>query len=101
MNKYEFVFLIKEAEGLKELKELFSSLAGKILSEKGYGKKKLAYSIGKQGTADRYEWIIEIESDKISEFKKKLGFNDKILRHLLFKIKSKSEKVKRSLTSSS
>jgi len=94
MNNYEFVFLIKEEKDLKELKEILSSLEGKVLSEKNYGKKKLAFHIKKQGVVDLYEWNIEIERDKISELKKKLGFSDKILRYLLFKVKSQKVKVK-------
>ena len=91
---YDFVFLIKDEKDLKELKDLISSLSGKVSSEKEFGKKRLAYPIKKQGIADLHEWIIDIGKDKISEFKKKLGFNDKILRYVLFKVKSESEKVK-------
>ena len=83
---YDFVFLIKDEKDLKELKDLISSLSGKVSSEKEFGKKRLAYTIKKQGIADLHEWIIDIGKDKISEFKKKLGFNDKILRYVLFKI---------------
>jgi len=92
---YEFVFLIKDESDLKELKESVSSLNGKVSLEKNHGKKKLAYPIKKQAMADLYEWRIEIEKNKIAEFKKKLSFNDKILRYILINIKAQKEKVKK------
>ena len=48
---YDFVFLIKDEKDLKELKDLISSLSGKVSSEKEFGKKRLAYPIKKQKEA--------------------------------------------------
>ncbi len=85
MSEYEFVFLLNAKEELKTLKALVSSLSGKVLEEKTLGKKNLAYPIKKQTSADFYEWRLQLSKDKLSEFKKTVGFNEKLLRYLLLK----------------
>jgi len=99
MNQYDFVFLLDEENKQKELKELISSSSGKIIEEKTYGKKNLAFDIKKISQAYLFEWIIELNIDKISEFKKKLGFESVVLRYLIFKSKLKSQKSKVQLKS--
>lgn len=83
--RYEFVFLLNEEEELKKLKELVLSVAGKLLKENSLGKKQLAYKIKKNSSTNMYEWEVEMEATKLGEFKKKLSFNDKLLRYLLLK----------------
>ena len=92
MNQYDFAFLLDEENKQKELKELISSLTGKVIEEKTYGKKNLAFDIKKISQAYLFEWIIELNIDKISEFKKKLGFESVVLRYLMLKNKGKSKK---------
>jgi ribosomal protein S6 len=58
------------------------------LKEENLGEKTLAYSIKKNHTALFYIFQIEIDKKNISELKKKLNFNDKILRYLLVVINS-------------
>ena len=91
MNQYDLVFLLDEEKKQKELKELISSLSGKIIEEKTHGQKNLAYDIKKISQAYLFEWIIELNIDKISEFKKKLGFESVVLRHLMLKKNDKSK----------
>lgn len=83
MPQYELVLLLDEEEEIKNIKELLKSLSGKLLEEKPWGKKTLSYAIKKNTSAYFYEWKAELEQKKISEFKRKLSFNDKILRYLL------------------
>ncbi len=86
MSEYEFVFLLNEKEELKKLKEFVTSLSGKVTEEKVLGQKNLAYPIKKQTSADFYEWRVQLQEDKLTEFKKKIGFNEKLLRYLLLKV---------------
>ncbi len=86
MNEYDFVFLLNEKEELKKLKEFVTSLSGKVTEEKTLGKKDLAYPIKKQASADFYEWRLQMSKDKLTEFKKKVGLNEKLLRYLLLKV---------------
>ncbi len=91
MNQYEFIFLLEDEKDQKDLRELISSLSGKIIDEKAHGLKRLAYEIKKHKTTNLFEWIIQLDLDKISEFKKKLGFNEKVIRYLILKQDNKSE----------
>lgn len=85
---YEFVFLLNEEEELKKIKEFVSSVSGELLKESSFGKKQLAYKIKKNSEAFMYGWELEMEPAKLKEFKKKLSFNEKILRYLLLKTES-------------
>lgn len=85
MNRYEFVFLLNDEEEIKNLKELVKSTSGKLLEEKNLGKKTLAYPIAKNSSANFYEWLLEMGTEAIGDFKKKLNFNEKIIRYLLLK----------------
>lgn len=85
MNKYEFTFLLNQEEELAKIKELITSLKGKIISEENWGKKNLSYKIKKNSVANFYHWIIEFSPKQIKEFKKKLNFNDKLIRYLILK----------------
>lgn len=81
--KYELTFLTKEETELKNVKELIESLKGKVVKEEKWGEKTLAYSIKKNHTALFYNFLFEIDKKSVAELKKKLNFNDKILRYLL------------------
>jgi len=82
-QKYEFTFLLNEEDELKQIKTLITTLNGKVLTEENWGKKTLSYPIKKNSFANFYNWIIEMKTDQMKEFKKKLNFNDKLLRYLI------------------
>lgn len=83
MNKYNLTFLLNEEADLGTIKKLIESLSGKILEEETWGKKTLAYPIKKTGAANFYSWTLEIDEKDVSELRKKLNFNEKLLRYLL------------------
>lgn len=84
MNKsYQFTFLLNQEEELKQIKDLIVSLSGKIIREENWGKKTLSYPIKNNRIANFYNWTIELETNKMKEFKKKLSFNEKLLRYLI------------------
>jgi small subunit ribosomal protein S6 len=85
MNRYDFVFLLNDEEELKNIKEAVRSTSGKLVEEKSWGKKNLAYPIKKNTSAGFFEWALEMETAALAEFKKKLNFNEKIIRYLLLK----------------
>ena len=86
---YELTFLLNEEAELKAIKSLLESLEGKIISEKNWGEMPLAYPIKKQREAKYFTWKVDIATSKISEFKRKLNFNEKLLRYLLLKVDEK------------
>jgi len=81
--KYELIFLLNEESELTNIKKLIESLSGKILEEETWGKKTLAYPVKKTRTAAFYFWKFEIDSKNVTELRKKLNFNEKLLRYLL------------------
>ncbi len=84
--KYEFTFLLPEEAEVKTIKDLADSLKIKIEKEESWGKKALAYPIKKNTGAFYFHWIIEMDIKNVNEFKKKLNFNEKLMRYLLLKI---------------
>lgn len=85
MSQYDFVFLLNDEEEVKIIKEMVKSVSGKLLEEKNWGKKTLSYPIKKNTSANFYDWVLEIETAAVADFKKKLNFNEKIIRYLLLK----------------
>lgn len=85
MALYELIFLLNEDEEVKKIKEFITSTSGKVIEEKTWGEKPLSYPIKKQKTAKFYEWRVDLKTDKLAELKKKLNFNEKVLRYLLLK----------------
>ncbi|MBI1863239.1 30S ribosomal protein S6 [Candidatus Microgenomates bacterium] len=82
-STYNFIFLTNQQEELNRLKELISSLEGSVNEEKQMGTKTLAYPINKIESADYYEWTLTMPVTRMTEFKKKLGFEDNLIRYLL------------------
>ena len=79
---------------MKNIKSLVESFKGKVLSEEKWGKKTLAYPIKKNISANFYNWTIEINKKDIQELRKKLNFNEKLMRHLLLQKEDKTVKLK-------
>jgi small subunit ribosomal protein S6 len=86
MTKYELTLLLEKEDDVKTIKTLIQSLEGKISQENKWGKKNLAYPIKKQTNAYFFHWILEMPIKNVTEMRKKLNFNEQILRYLLLKI---------------
>ncbi len=83
MTTYELVFLLNEEADISSVKQLIESLSGKLVKEEAWGKKTLAYIIKKVRSAFFFDWMFEIDAKQTAELRKKLNFNEKILRYLL------------------
>ncbi len=83
MTRYELTFLLKDEEEVKSLSKLLESFSGKLIEEKKWGKRQLAYPIKKDTSASYFTWKIDLENKNSEEFKKKLNFNEKLMRYLL------------------
>ena len=79
---YELTFLLKEETELKNIKDLVESL-GKITGEEKWGEKTLAYPIKKNNRAYFFNISLDISKEKTSELRKKLNFNNNLIRYLL------------------
>jgi len=86
MSKYELTFLLNEESELKILKELVSSLDCKIVKEEKWGEKTLAYPIKKLLKAVYYQWHLEMPKTNAMELRKRLQYNEKLIRYLLLAV---------------
>lgn len=84
-NSYEFVFLLHNEGFTKTLKELITAHGGEVTKENDMGEKTLAYPIRKKNTAHFYEWTVTMPATSLNDFKKKLSFEDDMVRYLLLK----------------
>lgn len=81
--KYELTFLLNEEKELAVIKTLLKSLDVKLLEESTWGKKNLIYPINKITSAQFYHWKIETQRNQIAELRKKLNYNENLIRFLL------------------
>jgi small subunit ribosomal protein S6 len=86
MSKYDLTFLLNEESELKTLKELMLSLDCKITGEEKWGEKTLAYPIKGLYKAHYYQWHLEMPKTNAMELRKRLQFNEKLIRYLLLAI---------------
>lgn len=86
MSKYDLTFLLNEESELKTLKELVASLDCKVVKEEKWGEKTLAYPIKGLLKAVYYQWHLEMPKTNAMELRKKLQFNEKLIRYLLLAI---------------
>lgn len=62
------------------------SVDGKVVSEKSWGERELAYPIDKAVKAFYYTWIVKLDPAKISDFKEKINFGEKCMRYLIVSV---------------
>ena len=93
MNKYEIMFIVKsdmeEAEirnTAEAMKKVLTDKGAKLLEEKAMGQRELAYEIQKMKTGYYFLYIVEADSDTVSEFNRVSGINENILRHLIVEV---------------
>lgn len=80
---YELTFILNDEAELKTISSLITSLKGKVVSEKKWERHEFAYPIGKITSGNYYTWMIEMGAKDISELKKRLNFNEKMIRYLI------------------
>lgn len=83
MSSYELTFLVEDKKEADKVKELITSLKGKIQEEKHWGTQALAYPINKHTSADYYTYQLTIDETELPQLKQKLNFNENIIRHLI------------------
>jgi len=86
MSKYEFTFLLPDEAEVESIRSLITSLNGKISDEVKWGKRELSYPMKKLYEAFYITWQLDIAPKQLTELKKKLNFNEKLLRYLLLKV---------------
>lgn len=89
---YEINFLVLQSKTVElpalrlKVKELITTLKGKITEEKEYAKRKLAYKIKKESYGFHTVLRFELEAgEKLAELKRELNLEEKISRYLIVK----------------
>ena len=92
MRKYEGIFIFppeetpetcKEEE--KRLEEKITRLGGRILERKDWGRRLLGYPLRKFHEGRILLWDFEMEPQQITEFRKVLGLDEKLLKATVVK----------------
>lgn len=91
MSQYEITFLLNEDKELAILKELVASYKGKVLKEDDWGVKELSYPIKKITSAHFYNWQFEMKPLDVTNFKRKLNFNEKLIRYLILSVEEEKK----------
>ncbi|MBP9716744.1 MAG: 30S ribosomal protein S6 [Candidatus Levybacteria bacterium] len=78
---------LKEADQKKLLEGIKSGFGKAKIEEKSWGQKALSYPIKKEVSGAFFHWNIETEEVIDKGFETKLINNDKVLRHLLLRLK--------------
>ena len=88
MNSYELVFILKEdkEDQLKKIADVITSMQGAVENKTGWGKKTFAYPIKKHDAGYYYLWNFSMAPQGLKEFKKKLAYDEDIIRYLLLNL---------------
>jgi len=86
---YELILLLEKEEDLKKVEEIISQNGGKIENKEKWGERLLAYPIKKKNKAIYFIITLTMDKKNVLPFKRKLDFNEKIIRYLLLVKKEK------------
>lgn len=86
MTKYELTLLLEEEKKIEEIKKLLEAAKVKITTENKWGKKSLAYLVKKKLSAYYFNLMFQMNLNGVNDLKKKLDYEEKIMRYLLLKI---------------
>jgi small subunit ribosomal protein S6 len=101
MNHYETLFILKptlteeEIKGnVEKIKDSLTSQNANILAIDNIGLRRLAYPVKKNERGIYYVLYYKAEGSIISEFERKLKFNEDVLKFLTIKYRTKREIAK-------
>lgn len=89
MKPYELVVLLHPDleidldKPLKKVESLLKQFDGKILKTDVWGKRKLAYKVGREEFAVYVYYEVELPAESIGKLEKALNITDEVLRYLL------------------
>ena len=86
---YELILLLEKEEDLKKVEDTISQNGGKIKNKEKWGERLLAYPIKKKNKAIYFIITLNMNKKNVLPFKRKLNFNENIIRYLLLVKKEK------------
>lgn len=92
--KYELIFIVKPdleeslINGVNDsIKKMLGDMKAKIVEEKAWGQKELAYEINKYKTGYYFYFLVEDKDAKaVKEFDRVALINENIIRHVVVKV---------------
>ena len=92
--KYELIFIVKpdleesQINGVNDsIKKMLGDMKAKIVDEKAWGQKELAYEINKYKSGYYFYFLIEDNNAKaVKEFDRVALINENIIRHVVVKV---------------
>lgn len=97
MNKYELAVLyhpdleVDLEKGEQRVTKIVSDNKGKVVANDNWGKRKLAYPIGKNESAVYVFYTIELPAGSVGKVESTLNITDEVIRYLIVKIDPKQE----------
>lgn len=85
MTPYELAVLVRSEADFSVVKDLLNQYEVSVEKETPWGKRPLAYPINKESEAYYYILDLKMDGSRIEELKKKMNFDEKVLRYLLLK----------------
>ena len=86
---YELILLLEKEEALKKVEEIITQNGGKIENKEKWGERLLAYPNKKKKKAIYFIITLTMNKKNTHNFKRKLDFNEEIIRYLLLVKKEK------------
>jgi small subunit ribosomal protein S6 len=83
MKSYELTVLVRNEKEVDAVKAIITEFSGKVGKEEKWGKRDLAFPIAKEKSAFFFTYQLELDPKSISEMKKKMNYDEKIVRYLL------------------
>jgi small subunit ribosomal protein S6 len=90
LKKYEAIFIFDirkvedEAKGIsEELTKLIEDLGGKVHESISMGRKQFAREIEKRKAGIYWNYVFELDADKVDDIRKKYRLDDRVLRELI------------------
>jgi small subunit ribosomal protein S6 len=98
MPQYESIFFTNPALPDEEVddivrgyEQLVTSTEGKVLKVERWGKRRLAYPVGRHEEGHYVLMVIETPPDFVRELERRYRMNDRILRHLTVRVEHESQ----------
>ncbi len=83
MNAYELTVIVRTEKDADAVKAIIKEFDAKVEKEQKWGKRDLAYPIKKETSAFYFTYQIGADPKTISDMKKKMNYDEKIIRYLL------------------
>jgi small subunit ribosomal protein S6 len=102
LSEYEVVFIIKATETdevidgiVAQMEEVAKQQGGEMIKADRWGRRKLAYDIGKQREGYYVLFHLRAERGAISELERKFKMNDAVIRFLTIRIDDEIRRARR------